>query len=71
LRFALLKGKDATRETWSMIKSRYPKLEIEKLSEGWIEKKEKRALLFEAIEWMDFYQTLEKEKQTEAAAEKE
>jgi len=71
LRFALLKGKDATRETWSMIKSRYPKLEIEKLSEGWIEKKEKRALLFEAIEWMDFYQTIEKEKQTEAAAEKE
>lgn len=72
LRFALLKGPEATKEAWSMIKSRYPDLEIEEwTNDNWYEDGKKRALLFEAIEWMDFYQSLEKEKQTEAATEKE
>jgi len=70
LRFALLKGMEATKEVWSMIKSRYPDLKIEEWNnDHWYEDQKKRALLFEAIEWMDFYQCLEKK--TEVLAQKD
>lgn len=59
LRFSILKGKDETEKTWKMIHSRYSDLKISNWDmDKWYEDGKKRVLLFEAIEWLDFYQEL-------------